>query len=227
MTISRQPADYFFMLWNDRIYLMHNKLMQKLLFPLLLLAGLIVLVLIYQILDLPTNEELVEIVKVYFKLYGYPVLFFSALIEAIPGINLYYPGSTIILLAAAFSKSGQLNIVGVVFLTTLAFMLAYLFNYWIGKRGIHRFFIRFGLSESLEKTRIKIEKHGNKWIWISFVHPNLGALTAVSFGILKISLNKFVPHSLAALILWNTFWGALSYFGSEKIVGLIVARWLF
>lgn len=204
----------------------NKKLYKALAFPLFLLLILISFVAVYRIFNLPTNEELIKIVKIYFERYGYPVLFVSAFIEAIPVINIYYPGSSIILLAAAFSRQGTLNIFLVVLLTSLAFQIAYIINYFIGKHGWYRLFIKLGLGGSLENTREKIEKHGSRWLWLTYFHPNIGALTATTYGILKIPFRRFFITSILAVLCWDIFWGAFCYFGSGIIEGIIKARWL-
>lgn len=203
-----------------------KKTRQQLIFPLILLVVLISFLAVYRIFNLPSNEELIKIVKIYFERYGYPVLFISAFIEAIPVINIYYPGSSIILLAAAFSRQGTLNIFSVVLITSLAFQIAYIINYFIGKHGWYRLFVKLGLGDTLEHTREKIEKHGARWLWLTYFHPNIGALTATSYGILKIPFRNFLITSVLAVLVWDIFWGAFCYFGSGIIEGIIKARWL-
>lgn len=202
-----------------------KKVLKALAIPLILLATLVVFLSIATIF-FPTPDALLEILKRYFALYGYPVLFISAVIESIPLVNIYFPGSSIILLAAAFSRQGSLNIFSVILLTDLAFFLTYALNYWIGHQGWHRLFVKFGMGEAIEKTKVQVEKHGAWWIWLSYVHPNLGALTSTAYGVLKLDFKNFYLHSLAAVFLWNAFWGFLMYFSSDQIVYFLTARWL-
>ena len=157
-----------------------QRIVKALAISLILLATLVVFFVIASIF-FPTPDTLLEGLKYYFALWGYPVLIFSAIIESIPVINIYFPGSSIILLAAAFSRQGSLNIYAVIFFTAASFCLTYAMNYWIGHAGWHKLFIKFGMGDALEKTKKQVERHGSWWIWISYVHPNVGALTSVSY----------------------------------------------
>ncbi|MFA5157680.1 MAG: VTT domain-containing protein [Patescibacteria group bacterium] len=202
-----------------------KRIVKALAIPLILLATLVVFFIIASIF-FPTPDALLEGLKYYFALYGYPVLVISAIIESIPLINIYFPGSSIILLAAAFSRQGSLNIYAVIFLTALSFCFTYALNYWIGHAGWHKLFIKFGMGEALEKTKKQVERRGSWWIWISYTHPNLGALTSTAFGILKLPFTPFMIQSVAANIVWATFWGVLMYYSSDGVVEILTARWL-
>ncbi len=202
-----------------------NKIVKALTIPLILLATLVIFLVIASIF-FPTPDMLLEVLKKYFALYGYPVLVISAIIESIPVINIYFPGSSIILLAAAFSRQGSLNIYAVIFLTALSFCITYVFNYWIGYKGWHKLFDKFGMHDALEKTKNQVEKHGSWWIWISYTHPNLGALTSTAFGILKLPFPSFLIQSIFANFVWTFFWGFLMYFASDRLITILTARWL-
>lgn len=204
----------------------NKKLYKALAFPLILLFILISFLAIYQIFNLPTNEELIKIVKIYFERFGYPVLFISAFIESLPGICLYFPGSSIVLLAAAFSRQGTLNIFSVILITAAALQLGFTINYFIGKHGWFKIFIKMGLGDTLDNSKTKIEKHGDKWIWLTYFHPNVGALTSTAYGILKMPFRKFFITSTLATLTWCVFWGIVCFLSSGVIEGIIKARWL-
>jgi membrane protein DedA with SNARE-associated domain len=204
----------------------NKKLYKALTFPLILLFILISFVAIYRIFNLPTNEELIKIVKIYFERFGYPVLFISAFIESLPGICLYFPGSSVVLLAAAFSRQGTLNIFSVILITAAALQLGFTINYFIGKHGWFKLLIKMGLGDTLNNNKAKIEKHGDKWIWFTYIHPNIGALTSTAYGILKMPFRKFLITSIFATLFWCTFWGIVCFLSSGVIEGIIKARWL-
>lgn len=200
--------------------------MPQLIGPITILVLLILLLLVYKVFNLPTSEELIVIITRYFEIYGYPVLLISAFIEAIPVINIYYPGSSIILLAAALSRQGALNIYMVIFLTTLGFLIAYTINYFIGKHGYYKIFEKFGMKESLDRTAEQVKKKGHFWLGLSYFHPNFGALTATVYGILRLKFKDFLLLSVLSAVLWNIFWGTMAYLGSFAVVGVISNRWL-
>lgn len=202
-----------------------KKFAKALAIPLILLATLVIFLVIASIF-FPTPDILLDALKRYFALYGYPVLIISAIIESIPVINIYFPGSSIILLAAAFSRQGSLNIYVVIFLTAASFCLTYTLNYWIGHAGWHKLFVKFGMGEAIDKSKKQVEKHGNWWIWMSYVHPNLGALTSTAFGILKLPFGPFLIQTIFANLVWTFFWGFLMYYSSGNMIQILTARWL-
>lgn len=194
--------------------------------PLLILFFLLLIFFLIAQFYFPNPDVLLDSLKDYFARFGYPVLIFSAVVESIPVINLYFPGSSIILLAAAFSRQGSLSIYLVVFLTAFAFSLTYAINYLIGMRGWYRLFSRFGMDEAIDKSKTQVEKHGSWWIWVSYVHPNIGALTSTAFGVLKLDFRIFIIQSILANIFWSIFWGILMYLSSDQVIGILTARWL-
>jgi membrane protein DedA with SNARE-associated domain len=195
--------------------------------PVGLVISMTIFLYICKLLNISDTKELIKVIEHYFSIYGYPVLFLSSLIESIPLINLYYPGSTIILMAAAVSHNGTLNLVAVIAVTSLAFMISYVANYFIGKHGWHHFFIKCGLGPTLDKSGEQVEKYGRGWIWLTYIHPNLGALTSTSYGILKLPFKRFFWASLAATVFWCTFWGFVAYLSYNKMVQFLAFRWFF
>ena len=130
-----------------------KKILKSLAIPLILLATLVIFLVVASVF-FPTPDALLETLKRYFALYGYPVLVISAIIESIPVINLYFPGSSIILLAAAFSRQGSLNIYFVIFLTAASFCVTYVVNYWIGHAGWHKVFEKMEVAEKIPDPEI-------------------------------------------------------------------------
>lgn len=206
---------------------MAKKVAKALAFPIIFLISIIVLFAVWNLLNLPSNQELVEASRYYFMNYGYPVLFFSAVIESIPIINIYYPGSSIILLAAAMSRAGTLNLWAVIFVVAAGIFMTYIINFFVGKYGLYSIFIRFGLKDSIDTTKHSLEKHGDKWLWLTYGHPNFGALTSLTCGIIKYPFKKFLIYSFVATIAWCVFWGIVAYLGADQIIKIVTLRWLF
>lgn len=189
-------------------------------FPILTFLVLAAYVLLYRLLGLPSPDELVRLSESYYARYGYWVVLVGALIEGVILVNWYFPGSYIILLGVVFSKNGTLNPFLVVGLATLAFFLAYLFEYAIGRYGWYAVLLRFGLKSPLQRMRERILQHGPRLIFVTYIHPNIGALAATSCGILQIPIVTFLVYSALALVFWNTLWGVLTYFAGSVILEL-------
>jgi len=195
-------------------------------FPLAVLALLLAFIGVYQLLGLPASDELVEVANSYMARYGYVVVLIGALLEGTPVVNFYLPGSTVVVLAVAFSRHGALNVFAVLAVATLAFLVSYIFDYAAGRYGWYVLMLRFGLGPALDRTRGRVVQHGTKWLWVAYVHPNVGALAATACGILKVPFGRFVLLSIPALACWDALWGAITYFGADQLLRFLDMRWL-
>ncbi len=189
--------------------------------PIILLGFFGVLVLLYKIFDLPSYAEINAWVKVLFDEHGYSVVFLGALAEGILLANWYLPGSVVVVMGVALAQEAGLSAPLVVSLIILGFLITALFNYALGRYGWYRLLAKFGLQDTLEKIKKRVEKHGLKIIFGTYFHPNVGALTATSAGILRLPFYRFALYSVLALTVWNTFWGFIVYFSGPAIINLV------
>ena len=187
-----------------------------------------------KILRLPPIEELIPLIEDLFARYGYWVVFIGAFVEGILLVNWYLPGSIVVVLGVAFARGGPLNVFAVIGLIILAFLITTIFNYALGRFGWYRLLLRFGLGSSLDRVKSRVEHRGLPIIFSTYFHPNFGALTATSAGILHLPFKRFVIYSLAALVAWNTLWGAIVYFfgdglleyATSTVVSIMFAVWI-
>ena len=91
--------------------------------PLIFLAIFLSLWAVWKLLDLPPKDELIEITRRYFDLYGYWIVFASAIIEGMLLVGLYYPGSLVILLGVIFAGKNIPEVIWVVTLVTIGLFL--------------------------------------------------------------------------------------------------------
>ena len=190
--------------------------------PMFFLAIFLSLWAVWKILNLPPENELIEIIKSYFDLYGYWIVFLSAVIEGVLFVGWYYPGSLVIFLGVIFADKNITEVIWVITLVTTGLFLAYLFNYALGKYGWYKMLLKFGLRKPIENAQIRLTKHGFGGIFLSYWQPNLAALTSTAAGILQFSFKKFMFYSIIATTLWDIFWGALVYFFGETALAAIV-----
>ena len=181
---------------------------------------------IWKILDLPPRDELIEITRRYFDLYGYWIVFVSAIIEGILLAGSCYPGSLVIFLGVIFAGKNIPEVIWVVTLVTIGLFLAYLFDYALGKYGWYRLLLKFGLREPIENVQARLTKYGLSGIFLSYWQPNLAALTSTAAGILQFPFKKFMLYSAVAVTLWNIFWGALVYFLGEAALTAVGIRFV-
>ena len=195
--------------------------------PFTFLVIFLSLYLIWKVLDLPSETELVLISQKYFDKYGLIFIFISAIIEGLLLLGWYYPGSMVIFLGVILAGENILKATEVVSVVTVGLYIAYFINFFLGKYGWYRLLLAFGLKESLENAQSNLSKHGIKGIFLSYWHPNLAALTSTAAGILRFSLRQYLFYSAVAVIGWNIFWGALVYFLGEAALSLVGLKFIF
>jgi membrane protein DedA with SNARE-associated domain len=190
-------------------------------FPLSLLVLLIAFTVAYHFAGFPEGDDLIKVFEGYLNRYGYAIVFVAALIEAIPPINFYFPGSAVVVISVALTRDGSLNIFGVLSAAAAAFFISFAFDFLLGKHGLQWLVLRTSFAPALIRAQEKIAKHGPKWIWLANFHPNIGALAAMSCGMLKVPFRIYSAYSAASLLLWVSAWGTVAYFGGKAML-----RWL-
>lgn len=189
--------------------------------PMILLAFFGLFALLYQIFDLPSYTEINAWVKEIFVDHGYWVVFVGAIAEGLLFVNWYLPGSVVVVMGVALARDSGLSVLWMTTLITAGFFLTAVFNYALGRFGWYRLLMKLGLADTLNKTKKKVEKHGHKIIFGTYFHPNVGALTATSAGILRLSFYRFLLFSILALIIWNTLWTIVVFISGPAIVEIV------
>lgn len=196
-------------------------MLKKLALPLFCVLFFLVLIVIWNLLGLPSEEELVEVAREYFFTYGLITIFIASLIESMLVVGWYLPGGLIIFLGVILSAGNPKQAALSVLCTIAGLSLGYIANYFLGYYGWYKLFTKFGLSKSLNKAKEQFQKHGYKAIYMSYWQPNLAALVSTSAGVMKASRKKFILTSTTATIIWSSFWGISAYFLGEKILSYL------
>lgn len=186
--------------------------------PLILLISFGLLVIFWQIFNLPSNEDMITLAENYYNTYGYWVVFVAALVEGFLVFGWYLPGSVIAAIGVSLSYGKPVQAGMMVLLIAVAFYFDYLLAYFLGKYGWYRLFLKLGLKKPLEDMKPKVEKRGLPIIFTTYFHTNLGVLTATSAGILQLDFKKFALYSFIANLFWAIFWGILVYFFGSYII---------
>lgn len=194
--------------------------------PLILVLIYLSMYVVWSILKLPTDDEMLLIVKGWFLNYGLWIVFVGAIIEGFLLIGQYFPGGFIIFLGVISAGDDTLLATKVVSIVCVSFFIAYSLNYLIGRYGWYRLFKKFGLADSVEKSKDKILKQGLNVIFFSYWEPNLASITATAAGVLKVSFKKFTLYSTVGIVLWNIFWGALVYSLGESALKITGFKWV-
>jgi len=189
--------------------------------PLVLLVFYLSFALVWTIFDLPRDQELVRVVYGWFTHYGLWIVFAAALLEGLLIVGQYFPGGFVIFVAVLSANRQIPRIAAVVTMVSIAFLISYLANYAIGKYGLYRLFLKFGLREPLEKAREKLQKSYLYAIFASYWASNFAAITSTAAGTLQLSLRSFIIYSVPSILIWNTLWSILIYIIGDKIWTLL------
>ncbi len=194
--------------------------------PLVLMAVYLSTYIVWHLFNLPSDEQMLVIVKQWFAAYGLWIVFGAALIEGFLLLGQYFPGSFIIFLGVISAGKDVFRVIQVVFVISAAFFISYTLNYIVGKYGWYKLLSKFGLTKQIENSKAKLTKQGLNVIFFTYWEPNLASLTATAAGILSISLKKFSTYSLAGIIVWNVFWGTLVYMLGESALEVAGLKWV-
>lgn len=178
--------------------------------PLSLLGLFISLFLIWKIFDLPPSNILLSKLKVWFDLYGYLVLFISAILEGMLVVGGYFPGTFVIVVSVLLAKSIT-EFILVVCIGTIGLLVAHNLNYVLGKYGWYRLLVKFGVKNQIEESKEKLLKKGPIAMFSSYWFPSLGALVDTAAGIIRMPFRVFFISSLLAGIFWNFLVGIIVY----------------
>jgi len=200
------------------MYLLSKDFLKFAAAPLTLLVALLAIIVLYQIFPLPPKAEFIEFMRHYYNQYGYWLVFIAAAGEGLLFVNWYWPGSIAVVVGVVFARPDPVRAIVMVALIMLGFFLTTLINYAVGRYGWYRLFLWLGLRKPLDDVKRRVENKGLPIILWTYVHPNLGALTATSAGILQLPFKKFLAYSAVAIVGWNTIWGFIAYFSGPKLL---------
>lgn len=150
-------------------------------------------------------ETIVETVSAHREL-AYALLFLIALLESLPVLGLFVPGSTIIVGAAVLVPSGALSLWPLMVVATLGSMAGDTLSFWLGRRQ-GRALLQIGplarRPELVAKAEEFFRHHGGKGVLLGrFTPPLRGILPAVA-GIAGTSWTRFLAFDTLAVIGWG------------------------
>src|SRR4051812_3518408 len=95
--------------------------------PIFMMGVFIVVAVLYYTLPLPSKDEIVNWMKLYYDQYGYWLVFFASVGEGLLLVNWYFPGSIAIVFGVVFARPDPVKGIIMVALVTLGFVLTALF----------------------------------------------------------------------------------------------------
>lgn len=202
--------------------------------PLSVLALFSLIGLAWKILNLPSESEMVSVIRSYFDTYGILLVFVSSIVESAFIVGVYAPGGLVIFLGVILSGGDPLRALMTVASVVLGFLIGFSLDFYIGRIGWYRFLLHFGFGRVLETTKVRMRKYGLSVPWLGYHNPDTGSVVATAYGILGLSYRDFLKKSVAPIVAWCAFWGLIAYFlgmSALEIMGykalvVIVGVWI-
>lgn len=145
--------------------------------------------------------------------YGYLALFLSLVIEY---LVFFIPGETFLIVAAAYSATGRLNIFAVILAAAAGAAIGGNNAYWIGRHGGRRFLFayshRFRIGpRALSKLENFFQRHGASAVfWLRFVTV-LRILVGYFAGVHAVRFRTFMFFNLLGAVAWAALISVLGY----------------
>ena len=154
--------------------------------------------------------------------YGVWAVLFFVLIE---DFGIPVPGETILIAAAIFAGSGQLNVVAVGLVGFGAAVLGDNIGYGIGRFGGRRVVERWGryaflTAERLDKAEEFFARHGGKIIVIARFVEGLRQANGIIGGLTEMRWLKFLVFNALGAALWVGAWVSAGYFAGHHIAAI-------
>ncbi|MDY0232073.1 MAG: VTT domain-containing protein [Candidatus Saccharicenans sp.] len=141
-----------------------------------------------------------------YGLWTYLILFVVIFSETGLVVTPFFPGDSLVFAVGAIAAVGELNLLGLFLLLSLAAFLGNITNYWIGRKVGPAVFKteknRFLNLEYMEKTHDFYEKYGNITIVIARFLPFIRTFAPFIAGISKMTYLKFLLYSLIGCVCW-------------------------
>jgi len=179
--------------------------------PLAVLAVFALLYAIWLALDLPPEETLIAIARIYLDRYGLAIVFISAYLEALLLIGWYFPGTLVIIFAMIVAVAEPARYVETAAFAGCGLYCGQVTNFFAGKYGWYRLLLAFGLREPLESAKQRLIRYGLSAIFTTYWQANLASCISTAAGILQFPAQRFVVLALMAQTLWFVFWATLIF----------------
>lgn len=152
---------------------------------------------------------------------GYVVLFAIIFAETGLLVGFFLPGDSLLVATGLFAAKGDLNIIYLIILLSIAAIIGDSVNYWVGKKAGHALFhredSRFFKKKHLCAAQEFYEKHGGKTIILARFVPIIRTFAPTIAGIAEMNYKKFLSFNIFGGILWVSSMLLLGYFLGQLV----------
>jgi membrane-associated protein len=166
-------------------------------------------------------QRLVDFIEPAFLTAGYAIVAAAVLLERSILLGLIIPGDIILALGGVYASQGNLNIVLVIVIGTVAAITGESTGYWLGRKYGMRLIRRLPLLNRLEKNLENAEdyfrRHGGKTVAIGRYATAAGAFIPFTAGMAKMPYRKFLLFDVPAIVVWATGISLFGYLAGQNI----------
>jgi len=156
----------------------------------------------------------------HFKIWGYWIAFFAALLETTLVIGLLLPGSTIILFLGALSARGYLDMGDIIWFSVLGAVIGDNINYFLGRKYGNKW-LKGGLwvlkENHIIRARQFMDAHGAKSIFLGRFIPSVKELAPFIAGSVKMNKRTFMFWNVLGAIGWGFQWVLAGYLFAQSL----------
>lgn len=205
---------------------MARSILKKLIIPLLLFGVFLSLYVVWLLLDLPSEQEIVATAKNYFARYGLVTVLVSAMLEGLLVVGWYFPGTLVMAVGLILASHDATRFIQTGAFAALGVLTAYVINFAVGKYGWYRLLLAFGLREPLARAQEKLARFGLSVVFTTYWQINLASLVSTAAGILQFPFRVFLLASAVAVALWMSFWCSVFYIVGPAAMTLVGLRFV-
>ena len=166
--------------------------------------------------------------------WGYWIVLFGAMFEAIPLVGLFAPGMLIVIMGGFFAKIGILEIGDVIFFASIGAIIGDLIGYLLGRKYGYSFLLKYGKyfffkKEYFEKTKKLMNHHTGKTLIIGRFNSLTRAFAPFVAGTSDIPFIKFLIYNIIGGISWAISFVMVGYiFGrSYEVASKYIGKFIF
>lgn len=151
--------------------------------------------------------------------YGYLAVGGFVLLE---DFGIPVPGEAILIAAAIFAGTGQMNIALVILVGVVAAVIGDNIGFAVGHLGGRPLVERFGRYVFLTPARLDraenyFNRHGAKIVVIARFVEGLRQVNGILAGTVRMHWLTFLTFNVVGAVLWVSSWAAFGYFAGENI----------
>jgi membrane protein DedA with SNARE-associated domain len=151
--------------------------------------------------------------------YGYLAVGGFVLLE---DFGVPVPGETILIAAAVFAGSGQLNIAVVILVAVVGAIIGDNIGFAVGHFGGRPVVERFGryvflTPKRLDHAEAYMNRHGGKVVTVARFIEGLRQVNGFLAGMTGMHWKKFLAYNTVGAVLWVCTWSAFGYFAGQHI----------